>query len=316
MSVDPANAADAGVLDELLNLLDVKATLFEQIELEDGARIHLPQRSHVSFHYALSGTGELRVAAHKPFPVDAGFLVVAPAGMAVTATASLGLEVQHQASLSAHPHDLAAIEPLVILTVCVQTCLGALSDPFDSLLQPISLKVDHAQVASYQLLRAFNAWRAPRVGTRALIGAVLKQLTVEVFGDAYRAGEPWIRHLRIMKDPPIARAYALMLARPGASHSVSTLAKSANLGRSAFTERFSQALGCSPMLALRQTRMQRAASLLAIPGMSMEQVARSLGYRSTSSFARAFHSVVGKERGDEQSPLHQEGESEEPRSRV
>jgi AraC family transcriptional activator of mtrCDE len=98
-----------------------------------------------------------------------------------------------------------------------------------------------------------------------------------------------------MKDPPIARAYAIMLARPGAAHSVSTLAEAANLSRSAFMARFSQALGCSPMLALRQARMQRAASLLAVSGASLEQVARSLGYKSTSSFARAFHSVLGKE---------------------
>jgi AraC family transcriptional regulator, activator of mtrCDE len=277
MSVDPAYRVDAGVLEELLHLLEVQATLFERTALDDGGRVHLPPRPCVSFHYALHGEGELRVAAHDPIPVHSGVLVVAPGNMAVTA------------------QEAGKDGTLVILAVYVQTQVGALTDPFDSLVQPISMMVENPQVTAYQFGRAFSAWTAPYLGARAMIGAVLKQLIVEMFGGAYRSGEPWIHHLRIMKDPPIARAYALMLARPGAPHSVSTLADAANLSRSAFMARFSQALGCSPMLALRQARMQRAASLLAVSGASLEQVARSLGYKSTSSFARAFHSVLGKE---------------------
>ena len=277
MSVDPVYRADAAVLEEVLQLLEAQATLFERTELDDGSRIHLPPRLPVSFHYAVGGEGELRVAAHEPIPMRRGRLVVAPGSMAVTV------------------QETGAGSTLVILTVYVQTHLGALSDPFDSLVQPISLMVDNPHVTAYQFERAFGAWTTPHLGSRAMIGAVLKQWIVDMFGSAYRSGEPWIHQLRIMKDPPIARAYALMLARPGAPHSVSTLADAANLSRSAFMARFSQAMGCSPMLALRQARMRRAVSLLAVSGASLDQVARSLGYKSTSSFARAFHSVLGKE---------------------
>lgn len=277
MSVDPACRAEAAVLEELLLLLEVQATLFERTELDAGGRVHLPPRPCVSFHCALRGEGELRVAAHDPVPIRHGRLVVAPGNMAVTA------------------HEAGTGETLVILTVYVQTRFGALSDPFDSLVQPMSMRVEDPLVTASQFERAFGAWATPHLGARAMIGAILKQWIVEMFVGAYRSGDPWIHHLRIMKDPPIARAYAIMLSRPGAAHSVSTLAEAANLSRSAFMARFSQALGCSPMLALRQARMQRAASLLAVSGASLEQVARSLGYKSTSSFARAFHSVLGKE---------------------
>jgi AraC family transcriptional activator of mtrCDE len=82
------------------------------------------------------------------------------------------------------------------------------------------------------------------------------------------------------------------------------LAQKAGLSRSAFMARFVRAIGCSPMVALRQMRMKRAADMLAAKTFSVEQIARAVGYRSCSSFLRAFRQVHGyvpaKSAGDRQ----------------
>ena len=56
--------------------------------------------------------------------------------------------------------------------------------------------------------------------------------------------------------------------------------------------RFVRAIGCSPMVALRQMRIKRAADKLAARTFSVEQIARAVGYRS-SSFLLAFRQVHG-----------------------
>jgi AraC-like DNA-binding protein len=61
------------------------------------------------------------------------------------------------------------------------------------------------------------------------------------------------------------------------------------------------------MVALRQMRMKRAADMLAARTFSVEQIARADGYRSCSSFLRAFRQVHGyvpeKSEGDGQNRL-------------
>lgn len=303
MSVNPAVRVDASVLDDLLRLMEVSAVSFDHLVLRGPGWAHLPPREHVSFHYAMVGAGELRVAGYDPMAMFPGRLVVAPANMAISAAttgATGGSDSAMPDPLTQAGLSLGALpegDPpaLRVLTVYVHTHFGVLSDPFDSLFQPVSVLAESPAVNTYQLQRAYNAWAAPFVGARTLISTVLKQLIIELFHHALSTDAAWLGHLRVMRDPQIARAYAAMLARPGASHSVSTLADLAHLSRSAFMSRFTQAFGCSPMSALRQARMQKAASLLAVSGASLDQVARSMGYKSPSSFTRAFQNVLGRE---------------------
>jgi AraC family transcriptional activator of mtrCDE len=95
----------------------------------------------------------------------------------------------------------------------------------------------------------------------------------------------------LLGDPQIARAFADMVARPGAQHTVASLADAAILSRSAFMARFSAALGQSPMQVLRDIRMRQAAAQLRAGDLSLDQVARHAGYASRGAFVRAFREV-------------------------
>jgi AraC family transcriptional activator of mtrCDE len=63
--------------------------------------------------------------------------------------------------------------------------------------------------------------------------------------------------------------------------------------RSAFMARFTSTIGRSPMLVLRDLRMQQTASRLAATELTIDQVAGNAGYASRSSFARAFKTAYG-----------------------
>jgi AraC family transcriptional activator of mtrCDE len=98
-----------------------------------------------------------------------------------------------------------------------------------------------------------------------------------------------------VRNPKIGRAFADMVSRPGAPHTVLSLSQTAGLSRSAFMARFAGVFGDSPLSALRHLRMRHAARLLADGSLPVKQVAHTVGYNSRSSFIRAFRQVYGRD---------------------
>jgi AraC family transcriptional activator of mtrCDE len=84
-----------------------------------------------------------------------------------------------------------------------------------------------------------------------------------------------------------------MVARPGAPHTLQSLAEVSGMSRSGFVERFTTVFGRAPMTVLRQLRLKHAAHLLNMDGVSVEQAANATGYQSRSSFVRAFRKAHG-----------------------
>jgi AraC family transcriptional regulator, activator of mtrCDE len=102
----------------------------------------------------------------------------------------------------------------------------------------------------------------------------------------------------VLNDPQIARALSDMVARPDAPHSIATLSDRSALSRSAFMLRFRNAFGASPMTVLRQMRMRQAKILLAVDSLSIDQIARAVGYANRTSFRRAFRKAYGIDPSD------------------
>jgi AraC family transcriptional activator of mtrCDE len=90
----------------------------------------------------------------------------------------------------------------------------------------------------------------------------------------------------VLGDPQIARAFAAMVTAPGLTHRVGDLAQigSQPLGFNGF----SQVVGKTLMVALRDLRMQQALVLLTTTKISLDQAAAEVGYSSHGSFVRAF----------------------------
>lgn len=99
--------------------------------------------------------------------------------------------------------------------------------------------------------------------------------------------------LRGLADGRLASAIRRMHERPNRPWTIAQLAKEAALSRSAFFERFSDAVGVAPMRYLLAWRMALAKSLLLRKESGIGEVASRVGYRSASTFSVAFTRHVG-----------------------
>lgn len=99
--------------------------------------------------------------------------------------------------------------------------------------------------------------------------------------------------LRGLADPRLATALHAMHAAPARPWTVVQLAATAALSRSAFYERFTQALGVPPMDYLQAWRLALAKDLLRSRSLSLQQVAERVGYGSASAFSTAFSRAFG-----------------------
>lgn len=99
--------------------------------------------------------------------------------------------------------------------------------------------------------------------------------------------------LGALRDPRIGRAISLIHRDPARAWSVAALAAEVAMSRSAFSARFTERLGESPMQYVTRWRMQLALSWLRDEGATVGELALRLGYRSEAAFSRAFKRVTG-----------------------
>jgi len=100
--------------------------------------------------------------------------------------------------------------------------------------------------------------------------------------------------LRGLGDDRLAPALRQLHARVDHAWTVDQLAQVAALSRSAFFDRFTRAVGATPMAYLLSWRMELAKELLRREGLAVAEVAERVGYGSTSTFSVAFSRHVGQ----------------------
>jgi AraC-like DNA-binding protein len=100
----------------------------------------------------------------------------------------------------------------------------------------------------------------------------------------------WLAGLR---DRLVARALALMHARPAHPWTVEDLARQVGMSRSGLAQRFTDLLGVPPMQYLAQWRLQLAALQLRAADRPLARVAEDVGYESEAAFNRAFKREFG-----------------------
>ena len=105
------------------------------------------------------------------------------------------------------------------------------------------------------------------------------------------------RWLGGLSDRFIMRALATMHEHYARDWTVSELASSVGLGRSAFAERFRRLVGESPVHYLLKIRIQAAKSDIRAGKLSFAEIASRIGYQSEAAFSRAFTRHTGETPG-------------------
>jgi transcriptional regulator GlxA family with amidase domain len=99
-------------------------------------------------------------------------------------------------------------------------------------------------------------------------------------------------------DASLEELVALIRSAPEKRWNLDDMARQAHLSRARFTRRFRAAFRASPAQFVIQTRVDRARQLLLETDMTLEQIARALGYADAYFFARQFKQITGQNPGE------------------
>jgi AraC family transcriptional activator of mtrCDE len=292
-------------LDRLLDTLTVGFVRLSECLVGEGYRLELGGIDAPGLHYNLSGTGRLIVGNDAPIELQPHRLIILPAKslfrIEVPSQRDRGgrwKTIDGRSQVFAHGavrrYVATDAEPVIML-ICgyFHASYGSSTDLFGTLTAPLVEQFAEGDQVDESLKTALTELVAQEVGSGAMSAALLKQVLVALLRRSLRSMDLWVERFSLLSDPQITRAFAEMVAHPGARHSVQSLARTACLSRSAFVARFTRVVGRSPMSILRDLRMRQAVEQLGSTTMTVDEIAHHAGYASRSSFVRAFRDAHG-----------------------
>lgn len=294
-AVSPSKLAAAD-LNNLMLALEIDVVALTEMLIPAGYRAELGTIDAPAIHYTISGRGRISIGDGPSIPLEPHLLIIKPANTPFAIEVGAGTASKKLISRDCwQRHDgvlrigIPAEQPEVI-QICgfFNASFGQSVALFRELREPVVEKFEPKDKIDLKLREAIAELCSQEVGMGAMTASLLKQVIIALVRRSMKSSRSWTDRFSILADRQITRAFADMVARPGAAHTVQSLAHSASLSRSAFMARFSEIFGRSPMAILRDLRMRQAALDLTTTSAAVEVVACNAGYQSRSSFVRAF----------------------------
>ena len=291
-------------LEALISSLHVDFVNLTECVVSKGWRLSFSATDRPGIHYNLTGHGQVRIGRKSPVPIAPHTLIIVPPrqSFAIEAAGSSG-NVGKTAVRKWEANDASGTLQRAVagcgrphlLMICgyFEAGYGGAVDVFGSLQSPLIRTFDDRSGLHHNLKSALKELHAQEVGMSTMASAMLKQVLVMLFRQSLKSSELAENVFPLLRDARIAHAIAAMVAEPAAEHTVELLAQKCGLSRSGFMARFSESVGDTPMVVLRRLRLRKAAELLRVKTMSVEQVAKVTGYRSRNGFSKAFRKAYG-----------------------
>jgi AraC-like DNA-binding protein len=304
-------------LENLISALDVRVVALSECLVSAGHRLELEALDHPGIHYNLVGEARMSIRGGPRVALPPRTLVILPPNSPLRLEVSGGGAKQvggpRETDLrgAGVRRFVAGDPPADVVAICgfFEATYGLSTHLFRDLDSPIIEHFVTEDRVHAQLENALTELASQEVGARAMGDALLKLVMVHLIRRSVGSMAVWAKRFVLFRDPQIARAFGLMVANPGGDHTILSLARTASLGRSAFMVRFTAIVGESPMTVLRDLRMRQATQLLATAGLTVDQVAESVGYASRSSFVRAFRRAHRVDPSEYRGRLHEPRET-------
>ncbi|MDL2409730.1 AraC family transcriptional regulator [Rhizobium calliandrae] len=293
-------------LNNLMQAIDIDVIALIEVLLPRGHRVAMGKIDASAIHYNLSGVGHISINGGPQIPISPHLLIIVPpnAPFAIEVDGGNGTPKLISRDCWTHQNGILRVavpsEQPEIIQICgyFTALFGQSVRLFGDLREPVIEQFEPRDKIDLKLREAMEELLQQEVGVGAMTSSLLKQILVSLLRRSLRSSQQWTERFSILADRQITRAFADMVARPGAAHSIQSLAQSAGLSRSAFMARFSNIFGHSPMVILRDLRMRQAAIDLTTTTMQVDVIAHNAGYESRSSFVRAFRQAYGRDPRD------------------
>lgn len=290
------------LLTDLLQQAGVRRRLLDQRHLGPDAALQFPCERSIGLHVVTQGRVWLHAPTlDAPLPLSAGDIAVMARGCV------------HQMATGPEPHAapspvLHDAPPVGAPPADAAAVISGAYQLWNTPLHPF-----FREMPPWFVLRADSL---PRLGPLALLAGLLQQevqsrelgadtvvhglldviFTMALREITHRQGgtdAPAATWARAVHDLPVRQALAAMQADCAHPWTLDDLAQRAGLSRTALAERFRVAMGDTPLSHLRALRMQKAMRLLADTDLTLEQVARDVGYQDAFGFSKVFKRAVG-----------------------
>lgn len=288
------------LLERLLTTLEAQVISLALCEVASGQALMLPGLKEPIIHYVLKGAGILRVEENGDVPLEPHCFVVVPArrthnlqtrGAAtqIAALESTTAMVDHIVRISS---DEGQAPELVTTCGSISATYRGSIGIFDALNRAVSVKLQEGDPLRQAFEAMLGEFASPKLGTRALSEALLKQCLVHLIRklapDPVEAG--WLFGIT---DTRLARAVLAMVESPAQHFTLKSLARNSGMSRASFADHFQAAFGTTPIDLLKRIRLRHAARLLETTDLPIAAIARSIGYESRTYFSRAFRAEFG-----------------------
>ena len=293
-------------LNSLMQALDIDVIALTELLVPRGHRVELGMIDVPGIHYNLSGVGRISINGGPEMPLSPHLLIIVPPNTPFTIEVDGGSGPPKLISRDCWTRQDGILRVAVpneqpeIVQICgfFNASFGQSVRLFGELREPVIEQFEPADKIDLKLREAMDELLQQEVGVGAMTASLLKQIVVSLVRRSLRSSQRWTERFSILADRQVTRAFADMVARPGAAHSVQSLAHSAGLSCSVFMARFSDIFGQSPMAILRDFRMRQAAIDLTTTTMSVDVIARNAGYESRSASCELFERRTNRDPSD------------------
>ena len=304
--MEPLTHFQEDVLADILQSIRLHSTLYCRAKMSAPWGFRVSRRQVASFHIVTGGKCWLTVEGiNQPLLLTEGDLVILPHGHAHSMT-------DHPETPVTRLEDLRPKQPVKEDGIFYSLGQGAVTTLVCGGLQ----LEDYATNPVYSLLPTFIHMKSQYGQANAWLEAIVKLVKLEasanqpdaetiitrlseiLFIRAVRSymsvvGDGKTGWFGALKDPQIGQALALIQHRPGDPWTVESLASRVSLSRSAFSAKFKQLVGESPMQYITRVRLTKAAASLRANSATLVEVAASVGYDSEVAFSKAFKRQFG-----------------------
>lgn len=296
MTTVSASKLSTSDLDNLMQALEIDVVALTEMLIPSGYRAEMGTIDAPAIHYTVSGRGRISIGNGPSISLEPHLLIIKPPNTPFTIEVDGASGPKRLISRDCwKQHDGVLrigmpVEQPEVIQICgfFNASFGQSVGLFRELREPVVEKFEPTDRIDLKLREAIEELCAQEIGMGAMTASLLKQVIVALVRRSMKSSRSWTDRFSILADRQITRAFADMVARPGAAHTVQSLALCAGLSRSAFMARFSEIFGRSPMAVVRDLRMRQAALDLTTTSATVEVVAYNAGYESRSSFVRAF----------------------------
>lgn len=278
-------------------------SVLSSVSAEDCAPYHMNPRQLVAYHLVVEGRAFVVAPGAEAVQVEAGDAIILPRNDHHILASDVNLPPEHVEDYVV-PGENGAVARLewghggeMTRIYCGFLATTEESNPVIEALPPL-LKISIRECEAFDWIessmrfaiqeivqgRLANSSTMSRLSELLLVEALRKHIMDSAGNYAWLGG---------FRDRQVGRALSALHQDLAQAWTVDLLAREAGMSRTAFTNRFSELTGLSPMRYVSDWRMRAARMHLKDGAHSVAAVAAKVGYESEEAFSRAFKRNAG-----------------------